>query len=79
MLTKREKFWIRWENIDEKMKIYSIDEIIRESKNGRIGRGGGVGVYGMVEVGITSYLLEPSKIVNLSKYRGNIFSHFLKF
>ena len=61
MLTKREKFWIRWENIDEKMKIYSIDEIIRESKNGRIGRGGGVGVYGMVEVGITSYLLEPSK------------------
>ena len=38
------------------MKIYTIDEIIRESKNGRIGRGGGVGVYGMVEVGITILL-----------------------
>ena len=57
ILRKGKSFWIIWENIQvEKMKIYTIDEIIRESKNGRIGRGGGVGVYGMVEVGITILL-----------------------
>ena len=61
------------------MKIYSIDEIIRESKNGRIGRGGGVGVYGMVEVGITFYLLELFEYMIFSKYRGNLFSLLRRF